>query len=475
VPTVPGTTYLEMARAALASLNGDGWRRSELRDVVFLAPMAVPPGEAREVLTLLEARGAGAWGFRVASRPEPPAGGVPDAAWQEHARGEIVPGAAAAEEPGAAHLVDLSEPSPAEGGREVDLLAVRDGGLLRTGPRWHSLRRLVVGAGRGTASLELAPELAAELDAYPLHPALLDLAAGAVRLAVEGSFLPLAYQRLRLLAPFPPSCRSHFRLREGDGDLLTADVTVVDPRGGRVVEIEGFTMRRLGAAAVAQLHAGREIPGAAPPVAIDLAPPLAPGGRPAGTAGILPAEGAEIFRRILGLDAAVHAPHRVISTAPLEAVVAATDALDRDALAARRAPAGAAAPAGARPALGNAYAAPDGELERLVAEAWEKVLGIAEIGVHDNFFELGGSSLSAIQLVSELRQRLGVELPSVSVFEAPTIHRLMGYLRPLRGEPTLAERGRGRAEKKRAALAVQQRTAAVRMPREGRGSWQTTR
>jgi len=64
-----------------------------------------------------------------------------------------------------------------------------------------------------------------------------------------------------------------------------------------------------------------------------------------------------------------------------------------------------------RPSLGNSYVAPSNELEKQIAEIWQEVLGIAQVGIYDNFYELGGDSLIATQLVSRLRAKFPVELP----------------------------------------------------------------
>jgi len=69
----------------------------------------------------------------------------------------------------------------------------------------------------------------------------------------------------------------------------------------------------------------------------------------------------------------------------------------------------------------NAYAAPRTPLEERLVEIWEEVLGLGRVGVRDNFFELGGHSLLATRVVSRVRAVFGVELPLLSLFEAPTI------------------------------------------------------
>ncbi|MEG2798007.1 MAG: phosphopantetheine-binding protein, partial [Pseudomonas sp.] len=56
------------------------------------------------------------------------------------------------------------------------------------------------------------------------------------------------------------------------------------------------------------------------------------------------------------------------------------------------------------------YAAPEGEIESVLAQIWADVLQVQRVGRHDHFFELGGHSLLAMRMVSQVRQRLGVEL-----------------------------------------------------------------
>jgi amino acid adenylation domain-containing protein len=69
----------------------------------------------------------------------------------------------------------------------------------------------------------------------------------------------------------------------------------------------------------------------------------------------------------------------------------------------------------------QAYVAPEGERERLLAALWSELLGIEQVGRHDSFFALGGHSLLGVQLISRLRSALGVELPLAALFAHPRL------------------------------------------------------
>lgn len=71
-------------------------------------------------------------------------------------------------------------------------------------------------------------------------------------------------------------------------------------------------------------------------------------------------------------------------------------------------------------ATATAPEAPTSELEVAVAQVWQQVLQVPEIGATDNFFELGGHSLLAIRILTRLRAEHGVELSLSELFAAPT-------------------------------------------------------
>ena len=101
-----------------------------------------------------------------------------------------------------------------------------------------------------------------------------------------------------------------------------------------------------------------------------------------------------------------------------ELPLTANGKLDRQAL---PAPTGAAV-------LRRAYEPPQGDVEQLLAELWESLLGVWQVGRSDHFFELGGNSLLAIQLASRMRDALHVDVPIRTLFEAPTLSALAEQL-----------------------------------------------
>lgn len=67
------------------------------------------------------------------------------------------------------------------------------------------------------------------------------------------------------------------------------------------------------------------------------------------------------------------------------------------------------------------YVEPNNELEAALKDILEDVMGIHPIGVTDNFLEIGGHSLIATQVISRIRDLIGVEVKMSEFMENQTI------------------------------------------------------
>ncbi|VVO90666.1 Linear gramicidin synthase subunit B [Pseudomonas fluorescens] len=71
--------------------------------------------------------------------------------------------------------------------------------------------------------------------------------------------------------------------------------------------------------------------------------------------------------------------------------------------------------------LQSTYIAPQTATQHTVAEIWQTVLKLEQVGLGDNFFELGGHSLLVTQVISRVRQALNVQVPLRTLFEHSTL------------------------------------------------------
>ena len=69
----------------------------------------------------------------------------------------------------------------------------------------------------------------------------------------------------------------------------------------------------------------------------------------------------------------------------------------------------------------ESYVAPRNLLEQEMATIWQEVLQQEKVSVMANFFELGGHSLLAIQLVSNIKNTLELNITILDLFKHPTI------------------------------------------------------
>ncbi|MCX4523029.1 SDR family NAD(P)-dependent oxidoreductase [Streptomyces anulatus] len=230
---VPGTTYLEMARAAHTAVAGTGAVR--FQDVVFRMPLSVDADGAATVRTRLDRSGDG-YTFQVASRD--------GEEWVVHVEGRVgtaPPGARVA-------ALDFTAVKRAADSVTDPVAFEADTGVFQFGPRWDSVRAEWRDAERTLALLRLTPGLDAENTVYGLHPAMLDNAVN-VRSQRDGeTFLPYMYKDFLLYRAAPASYYSLVRtVRDGGpgAETITFDIDLTDLDGEVFGQISGYTVKKV--------------------------------------------------------------------------------------------------------------------------------------------------------------------------------------------------------------------------------------
>ena len=419
---IPGTGYLEIAKAALEKGSPEG--PIEIQDLFFLSPLEVHEDESREVRVLLEKNGIG-YGFTVTSRTE-------DHRWQEHVRGKVNNGRSPADQ----STNNLQEIAARCTLREVSYAPMeqetKQEVFLNFGPRWKNLRRVCYGENEVLAMLELPEQFSDDLDSFTLHPALMDLATSAGLPLVDGYetsndfYVPLSYKKVQVHGRLPRRIYSHVRHHK-DGrnhqEIPAFDVTIMDEDGRSLVEINEFMLKRVSYESM--INGKEQGGGGKTAVAADSEPTLL---QLALTEGITPAEGMEALQCILSQDM----PSQMIVTSlDLNGLIAQADSEQG----------GVDDPSGlklSRPELQSSYEAPRNDLEKNLARFWEELLGITDIGIHDDFFELGGHSLIAVRLFAKIKKAYAVDLSLATLFEAPTIGQCAELLQTEYGVPAEA-------------------------------------
>ncbi|MFZ7090931.1 type I polyketide synthase [Primorskyibacter sp. 2E233] len=407
---LPGTGYLSLAMNALRAHHETG--AFEIRDLDFLRPLRVADGASRDVRVRLSRNDRG-YGFDV----------LADATLNGRhghaltAQGTLI-------------LLPMKRPAP------IDLAAMRarcaapvtagpgqklpaaQEVMLSFGPRWKVLDTRALGDNEGIAQLSLPP--AAQGDNCLLHPALMDIATGWAMDLIDGwqpthLWAPVRYGRVRVHAPLTDKIVSWVRNaadNKASSETASFDITICDEVGAVLVEIAGFTIRKL---------ASLDILKAAPRLTAaevefdeaDAAQPLSPAEERLAhnlSQGILPAEGVQAFYAALALGE----PQIVISSMDLDALTRQTAVSTAEASSGQKFE---------RPQLEGDYVAPEGEIEQTLAGFWEDLLGVQNVGAEDSFFDLGGHSLIAVRLFSMVKKAFRVEFPISVLFEAPTIRK----------------------------------------------------
>ena len=427
IPTVPGTTHLELARAAFADRTQSA--NLEIREAIFLVPLRVSEGDSKEAQLILEEQADG-FDFHVRSKAGVATSG--ETQWQTHVMGKLehIADATPRQRDVEAIHARCSISEIIVTAKDIDH-SVSGESFLKFGPRWHDLKRVNAGEDEAIALIELDEEFSSDLEGFKLHPALLDVATSFVA-AVESEtlYLPLSYKRAHIYDSLPGRFYSYVRRKPdstGGKETATVQVTLIDEQGRVVVDIEEFTMIRVEEAAASRL---RGLVDEDTLETIEPEPTTDERYQRDFSDAILPEEGVEALQRILFRN---RLPQIAVSTRHLPTLIRQAKESTPERLleeAAQVETSGAKHP---RPSLQTPYVAPRNRIEEKLATVWRGVLGIEEVGIHDNFFELGGDSVMGVQVVARVREA-GLHVDPEQLFQNQTIAELASVL-----QPTLAE------------------------------------
>lgn len=425
---IPGTGYLEIARAALEKDVPQGV--TEIRDLSFKIALEVNDDETHRVRITLDKSG-GSYNFTVTSKAPG------EMEWQEHVSGKVGYVNAVPQNHNIEALRQRMRGKSVTFGPKEQF--TRQENHLLFGPRWKVLRQIHFGDGEALAYLELPAEFADDLHQYALHPALMDLATGyALPLiedyeAINDLFVPFSYKSVHTYAPLTAKIYSHARLIDANSEFVVFDVTIMDESGMVLVEVNGFKMRRIDPAKLTNQRTetkdARRTANNGKSNLLQLAL----------TDGILPDEGAEVFSRVManGIHSQI-----IASSLDLRLLLETFNARPETIRG------GSSGPKFSRPEnMQSDYAAPRNEIEKKIAAIWQEILGIETVGIHDDFFELGGESLMGVRLFTQIRKAFGVNLPLDSLFQAPTVAQISEIIGEETGEITPAQ-PQAAAEKK---------------------------
>ena len=425
IPTIAGTAYLEMARAAFEDTTGK--TNIQISDVLFLNPMAVRQGEKRKVYTLLNKNGE-AYDFRIISQES---GAQEDKEnWLEHARGKIsCPSGLESQIFNIRELMEKCSGKTVYSSEEQQKLSEE---FISFGNRWRNLKKFSHGETEGFVELGLAEEYVSDLHSHKIHPAMLDMATGAVRLAAGGNYLPFSYEKIEIKEPMPEKIYGYIRFKNGchsSQEIITCDIDILGENGNQIIGIKNFSMKLIGEAAAATIK-NRTSVGLQQQSETAFIGKLAEQGLRSRSGilheGILPAEGQEAFGSILH---GCFRPQIIVSTKDIMAAIEQANYFEQSGIKDTLEEAAASKERHPRPELENEYVPPKSDTEKKLAELWQDVLGIDKVGILDDFFALGGDSLLLIQFHTKLKEKFETDIAVVDLYKYNTVASLDGYLK----------------------------------------------
>ena len=435
---LPGTAYLELARAALDECGESG--AFEIKELIFLKALYVPENTTVLTRVKLEQTVAG-YDFAIQSEAIAANG---ERGWQTHAEARILIDATVSE--GATGMLDKLTRLDLKQSREM-LPAMRTAqeAHLNFGGRWQVLRDARFHEQESVARLALADIYLNDLEDYKIHPALLDIATGYAMQLINGYagedseegknlWVPVSYASFKYFKPLTQQIYSWVRNSKAnnvDDDFASFDICLFDESGNILVEVSKLTIKKIDgiidfSAPDTHLVLEKDSSSASSgDVEFKQLSPAELAFQHNLSQGILPDEGVQSLFRVLqqAIDSQI-----IISSLQLDSLI---EEIDASAAAMHQQSDDTKF---ARPELDNDYVEPKDDIELTLVGFWEELLGVDQVGTQDSFFDLGGHSLVAVRLFAKIQQTYGVDYPISILFEAPTISACADLLREVLGE-----------------------------------------
>ena len=247
-PTVPGSAYLEYARAAFELASGSVG--CEMRDLFVLTPLAVPAGTTKEMRVVFT---PAAHGFQFVI--ESGAG----AAREEHVRGAITAIAPGEVRHDIAALRAQCTEQTIDEAVLVRYRAAKEGGYLALGPRWNNTQRVAYGTNTILGEHDLGT-FAADVNAFKLHPAFTDFTA-LYPLYLSQSpaqYVPFSYDAVRVRGPLPARLFTWTHVKDSitnNPRAIRFDCRFIDPSGRECLEIDNLVLHLMEGSARSELAA----------------------------------------------------------------------------------------------------------------------------------------------------------------------------------------------------------------------------
>ncbi len=396
---IPGTGYLEILRGVCEELTDK--TAVEIKDVSFFAPLNVDEGEEKEMRVSVKRDGA-RYSVEFTSKSKTNL----SSSWVTNATGSFQLLEPETKQINLSEIVNRS--GPVDNG-----VADQQKGLLDFGPRWHVVQEAHFNESEGIALMKLHDDYLGDLEFYKLHPAILDIATGYGLPLIDGYargevlYVPLSYSSVKIYAPLTQEIYSYVTLNkdnQANDEVVGFDVVITNEQGTVLVEVKNFMVKKIANArsfAQADLDSTQQSNqfSAGEQFFLDTI-----------EHGILAEEGIAALERVI--QAGRNKPV-FVSSIDLQNLMAhesrVNDTPDTDGIKYDR------------PSLQSEYEPPRDSIETTLAEYWEDLLGVSNIGINDEFFELGGHSLIAVRLFAKIKKKWGVEYPISVLFQAPTI------------------------------------------------------